>query len=292
VVVLARQVLLANGGVMRWAPLVRRVGEHQLATEVAEGTVVRHRRGTYALPDVDDARVAATRLKGALSYASAALEVGLDLLVAPDRIHVTIRPNAMRRWVPPGVRVHYADLSDAELARGATDVPRTVLDCARTLPAREALAITDSALRTSACTRAQLLHELDGSAARGDVRARRVVELASPMTESVFESALRAILLDLGLTCFQPQLPVPTAFGRYRVDLADLHRRIVIEAESFEFHGRRQQLTRDCARTNALVVDGWLVLRFSWEQVLFQPEYVKAVILAAHGRRVCKVPTA
>ena len=29
---------------------------------------------------------------------------------------------------------------------------------------------------------------------------------------------------------------------------------------------------------NAFVLDGWLVVRFAWEHVMFQPEYVAAVL--------------
>lgn len=285
---LARQVLVANGGVLRWAPLVRRVGRHQLAEEVAAGVVVRHRRGTYSLASAERARVAATRVQGVLSHESAALAAGLGLLLEPEAVHVTIRPHAMRRWVPPDVRLHYGPLSEEEQRRGVTDIVRTVVECAATLPFREALAVVDGALRAHMCTRAELLGRLSSEPVRASARARRALESATPMTETVFESALRAILLDLRLTCFVPQLPVETPFGRYRVDLGDPVARIVVEAESFEFHGRRQQLTRDCVRTNALVVDGWLVLRFSWEQVMYEPEYVAAVLLAAHGRRTCR----
>ncbi len=52
----------------------------------------------------------------------------------------------------------------------------------------------------------------------------------------------------------------------------------MIEAESFEFHGRRKQLRRDCVRYNAFVVDGWTVVRFAWEQVMFDPAYVEYVL--------------
>lgn len=265
-----------------------RLGEAGLADAVAQGFVVRHRRGTYALPDVEAARLAATRLLGVVSHSSAALMYGLDLLSEPDCVHVTLPSNAMRRWVPDGVRLHYASLSPDERRAGLTSIRRTIVDCARTLPLPEALAVTDSALRRSVATRAALLNELDQTRGRGVVRARCVLTRADPRAATVFESALRSITLDLGLTCLVPQLPVHTASVRARVDLGDPVRRIAIEAESFEFHGRRAQLTRDCARTNALGLAGWLVLRFSWEQVVFDPQYVAGVVLEAHGSRVCK----
>ncbi|MEO7058617.1 MAG: DUF559 domain-containing protein, partial [Lapillicoccus sp.] len=68
--------------------------------------------------------------------------------------------------------------------------------------------------------------------------------------------------------------------GRFvgRVDLADESLRIVAEADSFEFHGERQQLDHDCERYDELVVDGWVVLRFSWKQVMKRPAWVRAML--------------
>jgi very-short-patch-repair endonuclease len=63
----------------------------------------------------------------------------------------------------------------------------------------------------------------------------------------------------------------------------------VLEADSHEFHTKRQDFDRDCRRYNALVVRGWLVLRFTWEQVMFEPQFVRQAIEAivslrrAHG---------
>jgi len=54
----------------------------------------------------------------------------------------------------------------------------------------------------------------------------------------------------------------------------------VIEADSFEFHGRRKALKNDCERYNAFVTAGWTVLRFSWEHVMFEPDYVRSAMTA------------
>jgi hypothetical protein len=58
-------------------------------------------------------------------------------------------------------------------------------------------------------------------------------------------------------------------------DLVDRSLRLVVEADSFEFHGRRTARKRDCERYNALVVRGRVVLRFPWEHVMFEPTYVR-----------------
>jgi very-short-patch-repair endonuclease len=67
---------------------------------------------------------------------------------------------------------------------------------------------------------------------------------------------------------------------RGRPDLVDRSRRIVIEAESFEFHGKRKALKRDCERYTGLVVRGWRVVRFAWEHVMFEPDYVQDCLVA------------
>lgn len=67
----------------------------------------------------------------------------------------------------------------------------------------------------------------------------------------------------------------------FRCDLADADLGVVLEADSFEWHGDRAALRRDTRRYNAMVINGWLVLRFSWEDVMFHPEWVRAVIVSA-----------
>ncbi len=69
------------------------------------------------------------------------------------------------------------------------------------------------------------------------------------------------------------------------VDLGDPERRIALEADSFEWHGGRVALDRDCRRYDELVRSGWLVLRFSWEQVMFDRGWVADVVRDAVAQR-------
>jgi very-short-patch-repair endonuclease len=59
-----------------------------------------------------------------------------------------------------------------------------------------------------------------------------------------------------------------------RVDLAHRTLRIVIECDGFETHGGRDAFVRDLVRFTELVSAGWRPLRFTWEQVMFNPEWV------------------
>jgi len=62
--------------------------------------------------------------------------------------------------------------------------------------------------------------------------------------------------------------------------------KVILEADSFEWHGGRSALTRDARRYNAFTIAGWLVLRFSWEDVMFHAPDVEAVLRAAVAGRV------
>jgi very-short-patch-repair endonuclease len=54
--------------------------------------------------------------------------------------------------------------------------------------------------------------------------------------------------------------------------------RLVLEADSWTHHASRKAHRRDCARYNLLVVRGWRVLRFTWEQVMHDQAYVRWVL--------------
>jgi very-short-patch-repair endonuclease len=60
-----------------------------------------------------------------------------------------------------------------------------------------------------------------------------------------------------------------------RVDLVDVAAGIVIEAESWEFHGSKEAFARDLRRYTAMVRAGWRVLRFGWDEVMHEQETVR-----------------
>jgi very-short-patch-repair endonuclease len=98
-----------------------------------------------------------------------------------------------------------------------------------------------------------------------------------------FESGLRAIVVDAGWATFVPQFAVPGT--PYEVDLADPTRRICLEADSFAHHASRGALRNACRRYDELGRLGWLVLRFAWEQVMFEGPWVGEVVSDCCRRR-------
>jgi very-short-patch-repair endonuclease len=270
-------VLLRVGGTADAADLVALCGRPALRRAVADGTVVRLARGRYAMPLTPDPRRAAARLRGVVSHTSAAQHWDLAVLRAPDRPHVTIDPRRGR--VTAGAAVlHWSRLADCEVHDGVTSPLRTVLDCARTLEEAPALAIADSALRQQLVGRDELLTAAAAVRGAGRRRAIWVAENADPRAESPLESALRAIVLVHRLFGFEPQVVVADDGFFARVDLAHRRLRVVLEADSFEHHGTRGALVRDCRRYDELTVRGWRVLRFAWEHVMFEPQWVAATV--------------
>jgi very-short-patch-repair endonuclease len=114
---------------------------------------------------------------------------------------------------------------------------------------------------------------------------RRVAREADGDAANPFESALRAAVLDAGITGFRPQQRIFIGTTTRLVDLGDERRRIALEADSFEHHGSRAALRNDCRRYDELVRGGWTVLRFAWEHVVFEPEWVGAVVKDTCERR-------
>jgi len=246
---------------------------------VRRGTILRDVRGRYALPGAVEALRAANRLAGVLSLDSAAQHWGWELKRQPERPSVTVPRN---RKLPPsrrnGVRVRYADLTPNEIRGMATAPGATVMDCASRLPFDEALAIADSALRHKNVSKRQLRELAERMPDRYRARCLRVAQEADGRAANPFESVLRAIALDVPGLEVVPQVVLAHGDFVVRPDLVDVRLRLVVEADSFEWHGSRKALTRDCARYNGLVRRRWIVLRFTWEHVMFQPEYVAAVL--------------
>ena len=267
----AAEVVHRLGGLATWSELRRLVTRRGVRVAVEDGSVIRLSRGRYGLPALPRAVAVAAAVGGTVSHTSAAELRRLPMLTGPRRVHVTVRPHA-HPPVPRGVVLHWREVSRQEAERGVTSVVRTVLDCASTLPFAEGLAIADSALRAGV-PRDHVASAAAGFRGRGARLLREVAAAADPRADNPFESGLRAAVLRAGLR-FTPQVLV----GDARVDLVDPEHEIALEADSFAWHGGREDLERDCRRYDELVRRGWTVLRFAWEHVVLEPEWVTGVV--------------
>lgn len=274
------------GGWCRAADLASVCGRTAVERALARGEVVRVARGRYALAALPDPWTSAARLGGVVSHTSAARFWRLAVLNHPDQAHVTLT-RSRSRVAAAGAVLHWSKLHEADVhMRLPVTAPlRTVLDCARTLPFGEALATADSALKARVIHEEELRRAAANLRGPGARRARRVATWADGRAESGLESMLRAIFVDHRIRSFTPQYVIRDDSGFVaRVDLAHPVRRLVAEADSFQHHGHRTALVRDCERYDELFVRGWGVLRFAWEHVMFRPDWVAAIVKAAVGR--------
>jgi hypothetical protein len=223
-----------------------------------------------------------------VSHQSAAALWGLELLRPPELCHVTVPRRSSKRVLPDTV-VHRADLGTRDVVQRdgmrVTTVERTAVDLARLLPLPEGVALMDSALRLGVPL-GRLQQRSAAARGPGSRALGRAVALADPRSESFLESSCRAILAAAGLAPERTQLWVHGPGGRRlaRVDFAWPSYRVVVELDGFAFHSGRERYRSDRRRINALGLAGWLVLRFSWEDVVGNPHaVVSAVRRALYG---------
>ena len=272
------QVLERLGGVASTGELRRHVSWPRIRTARRRGGIVRDGWGRYAIAGADEDRRAANRLTGVLCLQSAARQHGWKVKQQPAEPVIAVPRN--RKLGPErrvGVRIVYVDLP-AEHVDGIVTTPAyTVVHCAARLPFDEALAIADSACRAGDVTAAQLIALAEAMPLRYRGRCLRVAQEADGRSANPFESVARAVALDVPGLRIRPQVWISNVG---RADLGDKVLRLAVECESFEFHGKRAMLKRDCERYNAFVEHGWLVVRFSYEHVMFEPDYVRRVLAA------------
>lgn len=161
---------------------------------------------------------------------------------------------------------------------------QTVVDCARTLPRDEALAVADSALRAGT-ERAELIAAALASPRTGRSRALEVIEAADGRADNPFESVIRCISHEFPSLHLVPQVEIA---GLGRPDLYDAAG-LVVECDSFQFHSKRAAVVKDVERYNACQQLGLGLLRFAWEHAMLRQDYVREQFsgwLAAHGHAV------
>ncbi len=259
------------GGLATTADLRRWHTRRELAVAVSAGSIVRTGRGRYALAAVTGHRVVAQRHTAVVSHLSAAVVHGWAVKTPPELAWLTVPPG--RRLVD-GVHLRRGTVSDRERRAGVTSPLRTVADCARVLAFDEALAVADSALRSGRVHRGPL-REYDATlAGPGSGAVRRVAQETNALAANPFESVLRAIAIEAGLT-LEPQLAIHEPGVHVRVDLGDRSQRLALEADGFEHHGTRGGFSKDRRRATLLGVHGWTYLPFTWVDVMVNPAWVR-----------------
>ncbi|MFY1687954.1 DUF559 domain-containing protein [Plantactinospora sp. WMMB782] len=226
----------------------------------------------------------------AIGGLSAAYLWGVDLLPRDAPVSVLV-PGANRPRARPRVRYALANLPAGDVTRFAglpvTTPLRTAFDLGRRAPRTEAVVAVDALLYRRLVKPAALA---DCLAVRpGWPRVpllREVLGLAEPLSESPMETRLRLLIVDAGLPPPTAQYEVYDGRGRFvaRVDLAYPGLRIALEYEG-DHHRERAHFRQDVSRYNELRAAGWVVLRFTADDVLRHPTRLLAQVTQAIRER-------
>ena len=213
---------------------------------------------------------------------AAALQVFDGFRLAPPYHLVTSRLRNLRRV---GVVVHTSDrldLVDRAVACGfpVTAPARTLIDLAAMAPAAALTAALDGALRDGLISEAFLhgrIMALRGKGRHGIPALLRVIE-GSEITRganSWLEREFLRVLAAAGVALPAPQQVLGRRGDRLvRVDFRYTGTPLVVEVLGYRWHRTGAQMRSDAERMNQLVLDGYLVLQFTYSDVVERPTYV------------------
>ncbi|MTV26262.1 DUF559 domain-containing protein [Nitriliruptoraceae bacterium ZYF776] len=221
---------------------------------------------------------------GTIGYASAAHHHGLTD-TAPARVHLVL-PHGTHHRVS-GIALHRS----RALARtdrlfvgtvAYTSLARTVCDLATSQDPAGTLARLDDAVAAGASR--TWLHRRAAALTNGRDGVALVRDATEPGASAAFRSWLeRVVALLLELAGLPPAAwNVAVRDGRGTIGVVDAlweRWRVIVEAEGLRFHTSPSARRRDAARFNRLLAAGYVVRRFTWQDVVERP-YETAVAIA------------
>jgi hypothetical protein len=294
---------LPNGlhGAYRRRDLISVIGRHQTRTATRQGQLVSFHRHVLVRREMATqlrTRAAAALLlageRAVLTRHTAARMYGCTAAdFAPIDILV---PYARRIARVPGVVVHNGVFNEDDVAEIdglrllAPDMVLADLLCRGRRPT--ALACADQMLAglpeaQRPGFRESVLRAISARADnRGTRQARVLLDLATGLPESPFESHLLLMFYDRELPVPVPQYSITTIDGRelYRVDFAWPEFRIAVEYDGYAAHAERRE--RDRRRDEDLAARGWIVIHATIDDLMAPSRLVNEVQRALQARRL------
>lgn len=268
----------------------------RIATLVDTRILVRERRRQYVVagsPRTRDTEfwLALLRTQGIMRGRTAAYVWGM-LREPPDEIDVCVPLRSSPRR-QPGVRLRRSDLSFREhtTRHGYSLTTRlsTALDVISDLPEADALEFADRAAQQGWITERTVQRRL-AFRRKGNRRLKAVIDKLVPGAHSDAERLAHRLMRDARIGGWEPNHPLLDAGMLVAIiDVAFVALRIAVEIDGFAYHRDSDQFQRDRSRQNTLVAGGWMVLRFTWRDLIERPDHFVASIQAAVADRQQKV---
>ena len=251
---------------------------------IRSGVLVAVLPGVYAAPHLaalPDTRMRAICLRDpdAVLLTGAAARVSYWPGAPMPRIAVARRSAASaqagyaftRRRIPPELVVHQGGLR-------FTDPALTPIDLA-TFSCTDAI---DRALRTRTATLPGMYEALARTANRiGNPERMRLLLDSRDLPWSAAERLAHRVLRRARICGWRTNLPVFLGGRLYYIDIAFPLLKVAIEIDGRLHEDDKELFESDRWRQNALVADGWRVLRFTWDMLQEHPEVVVAAVRAA-----------
>jgi very-short-patch-repair endonuclease len=280
----------ARDGILTLAMLERDgVGASRRSALIASGDLMRLRNGWFATRNANPEQLRAVRLGGRLTCVSALRQH--RLWVMPDsRLHVAVNGNASRLRSPDDRRKSWQDRSDvclhwAESAwKSAPDaaidgVKASLAQLIRCVDRTSAIVTLDSALNGTASGGPLITSgDLTEILALLPAKHATIAGLVDAKAQSGLETLARLRLRCRGLRV-RTQAPVE-GVGHVDVLIGD---RLVLELDSRTHHLGKGYET-DRARDLELFRRGFIVLRVSYDSVMYHWQAVEDAILLAVRR--------
>ena len=221
------------------------IGPRRLRNLIAGGTLQRIRRGAYIYNHNADQLNPDDRLRvrciaahtvgfqGVFSHESAAVLWGLDLLTVPQMLDAYSRSHCATDR--ERIHRHKTAISPDEVTRlpgtsiMVTTVARTLQDCARSMPFREAVVLADSIMRRGLMDPREVTEILLNLTGCGGSVGPLLAQAVDASSESAGESLTRCLLMEHRILLPVTQYPISCEGRNYRVDFAWPEARVILE---------------------------------------------------------------
>jgi hypothetical protein len=289
----------ANDGLVTRQQLLERLPREVIDGYIGRRHLVRVFPKVYRLRNGRDDDATALRAAllhagppAALSHTTALAVWGLRALERP--LHLTV-DQSVKRAGAPGLLVHRRlrfDPGSSQCLRRqgflVTTLPRTVIDSWPLLPPVERRPLALDLANRGLVTATQLDESL---AERPNIAGRRGLREAIDLIADGCRSELEAhgvlkVFRHASLPPSVGQYPVQLPGRRVKLDRAWPEAKLAVELDGARHHTSPEDRRKDLARDRELAALGWVVLRFTYADVVRDPEGVRAKVLEVYRARL------
>lgn len=198
------------------------------------------------------------------------------------------------RYRIKGIRTHFTTTEltrpEVRLSVPVSSAAETLLDLGAVVSLEKVQSALDRGIANRVVTPMSALAELErrgGTGVRGTASLRALLEnagISGSHAPSVLEAKSRRLFKRAGLPQPECELIVGKN-GQYRLDFCWPELMLAVEVDGWMYHSSTAAFHNNKTRKNALVVDGYAILEYTWKHVTETPDmFVREVRTAYRAR--------